>query len=420
MTEAAEDLSGIRERVRSMYERHPYPPPTDDIEAYTRGEAWLLESPNPNFHHYWPYRVPTDDLDILIAGCGTRQAAEIAAGLPNARIVATDIAGNSLAQTARLLARIGRTNVRLEQLPVEQTQALGQHFDLVISTGVLHHLADPDAGLRALTAVLRPEGSMYLMLYGRYGRTGVYLLQELFRTLGVDPETVRGSDFQALRDLITALPPTHPFAAAHDRYPDWQSDEGLVDLLLHVRDRPYTLPEVQSFLAGAGLKMQKLLFRARYDPRYTPLGAAGLAGWLDRLDEPARLAAGELFRASIRKHDIIACHAARPATTYEIALDPPGWDRLTPILAFGITAARPTPARPTFRLTWPPHDEDGIYVDIEPDLIPLVESFNGLRTVREAIAAAAIGGPANRTETRIHQMLGHMADADLLTFRMRG
>jgi len=37
-----------------------------------------------------------------------------------------------------------------------------------------YHLADPDAGLRALRAALRPGGARYLMVYAPYGRTGVY------------------------------------------------------------------------------------------------------------------------------------------------------------------------------------------------------------------------------------------------------
>ncbi len=419
MVNAADDAAAIRERVRRMYERHPYPPPADDIEAFVRGEAWLLESPNPNFHHYWPYQTPTDDLDILIAGCGTRQAAEIAAGLPGARIVATDIAENSLDATARQLARIGRKNVRLERLPVEETAALGMDFDLVISTGVLHHLADPDAGLAALAKALRPDGSMYLMLYGRHGRTGVYMLQELFRTLGVEPDRVRGKDFAAIRELIGALPPAHPFAAVRDRHPDWWSDEGLVDLLLHVRDRPYSLPEVHGFLSGAGLKMQKLLFRARYDPRYTALAAPELASRLAALEEPDRLAAGELFRASIKKHTFVACHRTRPADTYEIDLAPAGWDRLVPVTSAGIVAERPTPARPAVRLSWPHHEEPDIFVDVDPDLMPLLESFDDRRTVREGLAVAAPGGPAKRAEQRVRALLTRLADADLMEFRVR-
>lgn len=249
------------------------------------------------------------------------------------------------------------------------------------------------------------------------------MMQDLLRTLGFTPDTVLDREFGAIRALIEALPETHPFAAARSRHPDWRSDEGLVDLLLHVQDRAYSLPEILGCLKGAGLKLQKLLFRARYDPRYTPLSAPGLAKRLGRLNEPARLAAGELVRASIKKHAFVACHAGRAPETYEIDVSPNGWGSLIPILAPGISGERPTDARPAFRLSWPHHEDRNIFVDVPPDLIGLIEAFDGVRTVRDAIAAAGEPGPAKKATKKINadiaQVIREMADADLLEFRVR-
>jgi SAM-dependent methyltransferase len=64
-------------------------------------------------------------------------------------------------------------------------RALGQRFEHVVCTGVLHHMPDPDAGLRALRDVLAPNGAMQLMVYAPYGRAGVYLLRAYCRQLGV-------------------------------------------------------------------------------------------------------------------------------------------------------------------------------------------------------------------------------------------
>ena len=46
-------------------------------------------------------------------------------------------------------------------------------FDFIRCTGVLHHMEDPLAGLRALAQVLHEDGLMGVMVYGRYARTGV-------------------------------------------------------------------------------------------------------------------------------------------------------------------------------------------------------------------------------------------------------
>ncbi len=59
-------------------------------------------------------------------------------------------------------------------------------FDYIDCCGVLHHLADPAAGLAALVAVLAPGGGLGLMLYGELGRTGVYPAQRAIARLAGD------------------------------------------------------------------------------------------------------------------------------------------------------------------------------------------------------------------------------------------
>jgi len=409
--------AAVRVQVQDLYERFPYPPPDQDIGAYVRGAMVNLESPKFNFHLYWPYREPTEDLDILVAGCGTSQAATLAAGLPEARIVATDISDTSLQSTANHLKSMGRENVRLEKLPIEEIATLGLDFDLIISTGVLHHLADPDAGLKALTGVLRPEGSMFLMLYGKHGRTGVYMLQEMFRRLGITPSTVTRKDLKNIRDLVQSLPPAHPFAGGG--YVDHLSDEGLVDLLLHMQDRAYSLPDIYDFLDQAELKMQRLISRPLYDPKFSPLGAPAFSKFLDKTDERTRLAAGELLRGSISRHSFVACHAARPENTYEVDCRPANWDRLIPVPNRSVVPEMPTPARPSVRLTNPMLNDGSLFVDVDLDLEPFPRSLDGRRTVNEMLAVAAIPGPAKKTEARVRKLLERMGELEQLGFRVR-
>jgi SAM-dependent methyltransferase len=78
------------------------------------------------------------------------------------------------------------------------------------NTPWLHHLPDPARGLQALRSVLRPDGSLFFMLYGKYGRDGVYYLQELFRRLGLTPGSVTPGQLNAMASLIGFLPGTHP------------------------------------------------------------------------------------------------------------------------------------------------------------------------------------------------------------------
>jgi len=113
-----------------------------------------------------------------VAGCGTWQSAKFALCHPEARVTAIDVSDTSLEHTAALKQKYDLANLEPRHLPIENAADLDQEFDLIVCTGVLHHLVDPEVGLRALRSVLKQDGAMYLMLYAPYGRTGVSMIQD--------------------------------------------------------------------------------------------------------------------------------------------------------------------------------------------------------------------------------------------------
>ena len=173
------------EEVRDFYERMPYPAPLTSLDAY-RDLYKNRDRRRAEFHLIWPARQPRGTLEILIAGCGTSQAARYALREPDARITAIDVSDTSLRHTRDLQRKYSLENLELHQLPIERVEEIGRTFDLVVCTGVLHHLPDPDYGLCALRDVLRPSGAMRLMVYARYGRAGIYMMQEYCRLLQID------------------------------------------------------------------------------------------------------------------------------------------------------------------------------------------------------------------------------------------
>ena len=155
----------------------------------------------------WPDREYQPDLDILIAGCGTNQAAIFAYTNPAAKVVGVDISQPSLDHQQYLKDKHGLGNLQLHLLPIEELSTLGLDFDLVVSTGVLHHMADPLAGLKALAGCLRRDGAMALMLYAKYGRIGVELLESVFRDMGLRQDE---ASVQIVKDTISVLLGNHP------------------------------------------------------------------------------------------------------------------------------------------------------------------------------------------------------------------
>jgi SAM-dependent methyltransferase len=120
--------------VQAFYDDHPYPPPVTSLDRY--GEAWSdPDRLRVEYHLMWPKRAYRQDLEILVAGCGTSQAAKHALRQPAARVVGIDVSATGLRHTRELKRRYGLKNLQVRQLPVERVHELGRRFDKVVCTG---------------------------------------------------------------------------------------------------------------------------------------------------------------------------------------------------------------------------------------------------------------------------------------------
>ncbi len=298
-------------QVQAFYERYPYPGPIDSLDQYR--QLWADPQRRRADHHLFqpglPYR---EDPSILIAGCGTSQAARHAVRWPAARVTGIDFSATSVRCTEALKHRHGLDNLQLHQLPVERAGELGMQFDQVVCTGVLHHLADPVAGLQALRSVLKPDGVMHLMVYAPYGRTGIYLLQDFCRRIGV-PATEAG-----IADLMIALrslPPGHPLEHLLRQAPDFRHAAAVADALLNPQDRAYSVPQLFEFLAQGGLRFGRWLSQAPYSPRCGVMATLPQAGRIAALTAPEQFTAVELFRGTMVMHSVVACRDDHPDGT---------------------------------------------------------------------------------------------------------
>lgn len=252
--------------VAQQYERWMYPAPIFDLPAWLENH-WQWFDPSHAHRLFWPDRSYPEGLDILVAGCGTNQAAVIAYTNPTARVVAIDVSDASLGHHRHLQKTYALDNLELHRLPIEEVASLDRDFDLIISTGVLHHLDDPQRGMDALAQCLRADGVLAVMLYATHGRIGVQMMQSVFSELGL------GQDERAVdmvRAALPALDPAHPLVSYLGIAPDLDDDAGLVDTFLHGRERTYTIDECRAMVKASGLVFQDLFFKAPYTaPRGT-------------------------------------------------------------------------------------------------------------------------------------------------------
>lgn len=387
-------------RVKAQYESLPYPPRNPEDERRRLQTCWLGWLPRIN-HYGFRGRQGFEGARFLVAGAGTGDATIFLAEQlrdRDAEVVSLDMSHAST-QVAQARARVrGLTNIRWVEASLLELPGLGLgEFDYIDCSGVLHHLEDPDAGLRALRAVLKDDGMMGLMVYAACGRTGVYQMQELLRLVNRD-ESDMAAQIRNARAILADLPDGNWFKRGEELTNDHErGDAGLFDLLLHTQDRAYTIPELYEFLAKADLNLVEFCMpwvRFTLDPDFLT-DDPRLKARFAAMEPMQRQAAAELMSGNIIMHMVYAAPApaadtvARPGDPDMVpflfgARDPEARHRIADYVASG-QGAPVAMEQPGFTFSLQP----GRYGEA------FLHEMDGRRTVAELFAAvrARVGEP---------------------------
>lgn len=292
----------------AQYEDWVYPQPILDLDAYVAKGGHDLSDPSRMLRKLWTQAIEPSALNILVAGCGANQAAIIAHANPQHRVVGIDLSTQALAHHESLKKHHRLFNLELQQIAVENVSQLGQQFDYIVSTGVLHHLPDPDAGLSALRGVLAPHGVISVMLYGHSRRFGIYMVQEALRVMDVERNQA-GVAFA--RDTVGNLPAWHHARSYLDHAPDMGYDAGFVDTILNARDRAYTVPEIMALVEGAGLQFQSWLDGLLYSPAAVFPADAQIHDRIYQLPLAKQWHVVDLLAQVAGAHRFLVCHPER-------------------------------------------------------------------------------------------------------------
>jgi SAM-dependent methyltransferase len=123
-------------------------------------------------------RADVEGRHVLELGCGNGSLlVHIAAWRP-ARLVGVDL-GDAVTSARRNLAQAGFAAAEIVQHDLITYRPGG--FDLVYCIGVLHHLTDPEGGLDAVLANVKPGGRFHCWVYGREGNAVVRWFVEPLR-----------------------------------------------------------------------------------------------------------------------------------------------------------------------------------------------------------------------------------------------
>lgn len=248
LTPIEDDVSLL---VQQQYEENPYPrwvkaasvSSANSIDARLRGQFPFSEFRNLD---------KTGAIDVLVAGCGTgQQVIDVAQRIAGARMLAIDLSRASLAYAMRQTRALGLDNIEYGQADILHLGSLGRGFDVIECGGVLHHLGDPLAGWRVLLSLLRPNGVMRIALYSELARRHVVAARAFVaeRRYGR-----RAHDIRRFREDVLALP-DDDLVKTVAQSPDFFSVSNCRDLVFHVQEHRFTLPEIGRFLTANDLTL---------------------------------------------------------------------------------------------------------------------------------------------------------------------
>ncbi len=240
-------LDNTSKSVQEQYEQNPYP----RWRTFTTGE-------------------PTDEaLDMLSAGCGTgHEVITDAIATPKSSFTAIDLSRASLAYAMARAREHGVNNIRFLHGDLRDLHLLGMKFDRIKSIGVLHHMRDPLEGLISLKSVLKPDGQIKIAVYTAKGRSAVLRAIQMRKDMGI-PATPTG--IRAFRKILIELPNDHP-AKPTILSPDFYSMSGTRDLLFHVQEHNFTVPEIVSLIGQSGLRIVRFGAASDQKARFHAMG----------------------------------------------------------------------------------------------------------------------------------------------------
>ena len=249
----------VSQSVREQYEENPYPR-WIKTGIRDKGNTLGAELQAPPLRlDLGDYQSP-ESPEILVAGCGTGQYALISAsGFSNARVLAVDLSLSSLSYALRKTKELDFSNIEYAQGDIMELGNLGRRFDLIECSGVLHHLSDPLAGWRVLVDLLRPGGLMKIGLYSEVARQDIISGRHLIAEKGftTSPEYIR----RCRQEIITKAEDGNREMVGICNSRDFFSLSECRDLLFHVQEHRFTLPQIEAALQT--LKLKFLRFEMR-------------------------------------------------------------------------------------------------------------------------------------------------------------
>ena len=242
----------VSQLVRTQYEENPYPRWINTgLSEEPRTTRQVLQSVNPQLNV--DVQRFSNKPDILIAGCGTGQhALSTASRFRNCNVLAIDLSLTSLSYAKRKTQELGIKNIEYMQGDILKLDQLEKEFDIIECAGVLHHMDDPLAGWKILVGKLRAGGVMKIGLYSQIARRHIVEARREIAKKGYtsSPDDIRRYREELINKDLALDSKTSKLIDSGNFY----SLSECRDLLFHVQEHRFTLPQIEVALNDLGLK----------------------------------------------------------------------------------------------------------------------------------------------------------------------
>ena len=255
----------ISQKVRDQYEENPYP---RWRYTYMKSPSNLLNNINNQIRpNKIKFNNKFNNPNILVAGCGTGKHIFVAEDYLNANILVVDLSIASLAYAKRKTEELGLNNVEFLHADILQLNNLNRKFDLIECMGVLHHMENPIKGLKVLLDLLEPHGFLKLGLYSQIARQDIVRAKEFIRSNNFK-STI--DDIRSFRQVIINEKNDQLLHKICNKF-DFYSTSSVRDLVFHVQEHRFTLPQLSKILLNFNLEFlgfADLIIKSKYSDLY--------------------------------------------------------------------------------------------------------------------------------------------------------
>ena len=294
--------------LSEQYNNYIYPKPTENLhEEWIKKNRFQICDPNYCWHRLWPEKpYNTRRLDVLVAGCGSDQAAILAKCNPNHNFVGIDLSENSLKHEKKLIEENKIENLKLHHNDFRAVK-FKKKFDYIISSGVIHHLDDPGTGLKYFNQNLKDEGIIYIMVYGDKKSYATNQVKKLFKKLNLK-QNQDSIDF--VMNTINKLNNLHPakIFANTEIKKDLTHPSGVIDFFLHKKENFFSIKDFIKLL-----DKNKLIIKNFANGRVKPLtkfftdAPLHIKEKINSLPIEDKLEISQILNWNDRKIDLICC-----------------------------------------------------------------------------------------------------------------